>query len=358
MVEISVIIPAYNASGTIVRTLESIAAVCNGKVTYEIIVIDDASTDDTVDIIDQYRSKMYDVSMSDVCNLTLLRQPENHRQGAARNRGMEVAKGEYVMFVDADDTIGDGVLEQWQLAKAQKADVVCGKMDKIEKGEVTDVYATKMKSGEIVSGKEFCEKYFDFEVHVHPVIYLWRRAYLEKKKIQFIADRRFEDADWIEQNLFYAQSVGYVDAVVYHYFHAESTGSTTNTLSADTLGDWINLAYRQWGIAEKIKEESPIFCEKLIGSSRHIVGGHLSLRRLTRLSPKRVGDLFERVGEKEMAYLESKGEWGRYTTICFKAPQWAKLLLTITYPIVTLGRLGKRKIKGSKDVSFIYHTSI
>ena len=78
IMRISFIIPAYNASGTIVRCLDSIYVLPIDESDYEVIVIDDCSTDNTVEIVKQFAVKH--------SNLVLLQQVENHRQGTARNR--------------------------------------------------------------------------------------------------------------------------------------------------------------------------------------------------------------------------------------------------------------------------------
>ena len=88
---ISFIIPAFNASQTIVRCLDSIYSLVIPETEYEVIVIDDCSNDDTVTVIESYALSHE--------NLTLLRQSENHRQGAARNRGLEIAKGQYIFYL-------------------------------------------------------------------------------------------------------------------------------------------------------------------------------------------------------------------------------------------------------------------
>lgn len=75
----SFIIPAYNASMTIVRCLDSIYKLSLNENEYEVLVIDDCSIDNTVEIVEGYAKRR--------TNITLLRQLENHRQGAARNRG-------------------------------------------------------------------------------------------------------------------------------------------------------------------------------------------------------------------------------------------------------------------------------
>ena len=98
--DISVIIPVYNAAALIRRCLDSILAQ-KGDYAYEVLLVDDGSTDDSVDIIESYQNPCFKV----------FRQ-QNAGPAAARNRGLEEAKGEYVCFLDADDYWEDTYLEK------------------------------------------------------------------------------------------------------------------------------------------------------------------------------------------------------------------------------------------------------
>lgn len=95
---ISVIIPAYNAAGFIEAALQSVAD--QGRNDIEVIVVDDASTDDTVRVVE-----------NSVSSVRLLQQSANGGPAAARNRGMEEARGEWIAFLDADDRWLPGKLE-------------------------------------------------------------------------------------------------------------------------------------------------------------------------------------------------------------------------------------------------------
>lgn len=85
----SIIIPAHNAEKEIERALKSI----NNQTykDYEIIVIDDCSSDNTYNILKRYK------------NITVIKNKENLKAGGSRNKGIEQATGEYIIFLDADD---------------------------------------------------------------------------------------------------------------------------------------------------------------------------------------------------------------------------------------------------------------
>ena len=88
--QVSVVIPAYNASKYIAETLET--ALNQRFRSFEIIVVDDGSTDDTHAIVEKYHDR----------GVVLLRQ-SNSGIGAARNRALPVARGEFVALLDSDD---------------------------------------------------------------------------------------------------------------------------------------------------------------------------------------------------------------------------------------------------------------
>jgi glycosyltransferase involved in cell wall biosynthesis len=108
VIDVSVIIPTYNRAAMLG---EAIASALGPGV--EVIVVDDASTDETVE-----RLAAYDVR--------LLRQPYRQGHHAARNRGLEEARGEFVKFLDSDDLLAPGSLaEEVAHGRAEGADIVC-----------------------------------------------------------------------------------------------------------------------------------------------------------------------------------------------------------------------------------------
>ena len=100
MTDISVIIPIYNASALIRRCLDSILAQ-KGNYSYEVLLVDDGSTDDSVAVIESYDNPCFRV----------FRQ-QNAGPSKARNKGVQEAKGRYVAFIDADDYWEDSYIEK------------------------------------------------------------------------------------------------------------------------------------------------------------------------------------------------------------------------------------------------------
>ena len=93
MPTVSIIMPAYNAEATIGESIQSVLAQTYTQ--WELVVVDDCSTDNTVQIVSDY-SKRYP-------NIRLLQQPHNAGVSAARNRGIDNSVGDYLAFLDSDD---------------------------------------------------------------------------------------------------------------------------------------------------------------------------------------------------------------------------------------------------------------
>lgn len=115
MVKVSIIIPVYNAE----KYLEQCVDSCLNQTLKEteIILVNDASTDASGKIIEKYVEKYPQ-------KIIAISLKENIRQGGARNRGIEVAKGKYLCFVDADDYIDINMCEKlYQLCIQKKLDI-------------------------------------------------------------------------------------------------------------------------------------------------------------------------------------------------------------------------------------------
>ena len=100
MTKFSIIIPVYNVEKFLPECLDSIAAQSLADI--EIICIDDGSIDSSSKILEQYAKNDK--------RLTILKQ-KNQGQGVARNNGLEIAKGDYILFVDPDDWIKDDTIK-------------------------------------------------------------------------------------------------------------------------------------------------------------------------------------------------------------------------------------------------------
>lgn len=111
---VSIIVPVYNVDSFIAETIESIASQSFTEI--EIILVDDGSVDNSYAICENYALKD---------NRIKLIKQENSGVSIARNNGLLQAKGEYVFFMDSDDTIdSEFILSSYEVAKRENSDIV------------------------------------------------------------------------------------------------------------------------------------------------------------------------------------------------------------------------------------------
>ncbi|MSQ77753.1 MAG: glycosyltransferase family 2 protein [Nitrospiraceae bacterium] len=119
MVSLSVIIPAYNEARRIPPYLQSAIAYLNGRgLSFEILVVDDGSTDETAALIGRMATQNP--------GLRLLRLPHNSGKGAAVRAGMQAAQGKLQLFADADGATPIQELERLEVAMNNGADLAIG----------------------------------------------------------------------------------------------------------------------------------------------------------------------------------------------------------------------------------------
>ena len=103
--KLSIIVPVYNVADYLPKCLDSLLAQDLPQNEYEIIVVNDGSTDNSGNIAQQYADKY--------ANITLINQANQGLSGA-RNTGIKCAKGDYIQFVDSDDYVDIHLFERLQ----------------------------------------------------------------------------------------------------------------------------------------------------------------------------------------------------------------------------------------------------
>ena len=114
-IQLSVVIPVFNAQAFLGRCLDSVLSqTLRGM---EVICIDDCSTDESCNILSDYQAKD--------SRIIIIHHSENRGAGRCRNTGLECARGEYLLFMDADDwLVPDSLLKVLAIARRQRVDVL------------------------------------------------------------------------------------------------------------------------------------------------------------------------------------------------------------------------------------------
>ena len=327
--KISVIIPAYNASSTIVRCLDSIYALSLAESEYEVIVVDDCSQDNTVAVVEEYARKH--------SNLVLLRQPENHSLGGARNRGVSVAQGKYIVFVDSDDETAEGMIAAVRMAEENELDmVVLRYVKKDQEGNVEAEVSSPFEKGRMFSGIELQTQFPFWSVSAWS--YIYKKSFLDQVYYPFVEDLYYEDSDFINVHLYHAKRMMYSDECGYimHY----NSASITHTISYRHLCDYVLLGTRMLRFYESLEDKTSQYAKGILDGGSYNI--RKAFRKLPRLkSYSAVRSFYERFDahydrKQLLGYREPAKYWTRWTRLGVKHRDLCVFLLSFTAPFSKL----------------------
>lgn len=313
---VSFIIPAYNASKTIIRCLDSVIKLRIDRSEYEVIVIDDCSLDHTAELVKEIAENQH--------NLILLRQIKNHRQGAARNRALSIAKGKYIVFLDSDDEIASGVLSAIDLAERNSLEMTIMRSERLSlDGAVEYIYELSYDSNTVFSGVDFQNNHPFW--CTGPVLYVYLKVFLESVNYSFAEDVLYEDSDFVSVHLYNAKRVGYCDECGYLIYINPS--STTHTVSYKHVCDYALLGTRMLSFYNRIENKETTFAESILeGGSWNIMQSFKNLFKLSSKSDIRLFyTRFDRFADRSLLleYKEPEYCWTRWTRFCLKHRQLA-----------------------------------
>ena len=227
--KVSIIVPCYNVEKYVAVCLESIIAQSIGFDQIELILVNDASTDHTLTILQEYEQR-YDQSIILVDCLV------NGKGGGARNTGMQYASADYVMFVDADDRLSlSAVEEMFQIAEEKGFDLVeCDYMvftdfnSRPQEKRTEDDIEMQMISED--DRKEIILRYVD---KVAPWGRLYRRNFLVDNDIRFIENCSYEDIHFSGITMLLVNNYYKIGKSLYFYF--QNPSSDVHTVDTDKI---------------------------------------------------------------------------------------------------------------------------
>jgi len=225
--KISFIIPVYNVSNYIKATLDSIVNQHLSYDEYEIIAVDDGSSDNSLDILKAYKDE-FEISRKG--NLRIVTQ-KNQGASAARNNGLSKAQGEYIWFVDGDDTIelnsAESLLRQ---AEGLKLDILqFGLFIEYRDGHKDSYPHPILPYESFMDGKTFICKY-----GVPPNVWssLYRREFLQNNNLCLMEGVVHEDLEFPPRAYYLAERISSSDVIAYNYLQREGSVMKTDTLEA------------------------------------------------------------------------------------------------------------------------------
>lgn len=217
IISLSVIVPCYNVEPYLDRSLACLSRQWNGRTDYEIILVNDASTDKTIDKLNDFKLRYPD-------NVIVIDKKVNEGAAEARNSGLDVAKGEWIVFFDPDDALADnGYAKMLELTQEKEFDVLSFGVKDANESTWNDNMIQPVAQSSIDwfgSGKDFLLN-FHFATSIK---YFFKR--------ELVADIRFDALVFLEDLVFVLPiflsdiKVAQCDTKVYYYIVRQSSATT------------------------------------------------------------------------------------------------------------------------------------
>ncbi len=222
--KLSVVVPIYNVAPYLRRCIDSLLKQDLASFDFEIILVDDGSTDGCAAIADEYAAQN--------ANVVVVHQP-NGGLSAARNTGIGMVRGEFVLFVDSDDFLEPNVLGSLaEKMAADRLDVLRFNYQNVDENyRIFQPYKDRKPFTDY--SDEVCDGFTFLTERLGYACYAWQfvmRTELVKKSL-FTEGIYFEDTDWTPRMLTLAQRVTSVDTVVYNYLMRR--GSITQSINRE-----------------------------------------------------------------------------------------------------------------------------
>lgn len=258
---VSVVVPAYNAASKIKRCLDSICRQTYSDI--EILVIDDGSVDDTADVVKKEAEQD-----ERICCVT----QENRGVAAARNKGLEMAKGAYIVFCDADDYVACDYIARL-LSEKDKTDWVIAGFSNVIQGKEYR-FETPYREAFVT---EHAWEHFLEEWYKNPYIAtVWGKLY----KKQVIVENAVcfpEQTEQGEDTIFNIRYAAVCDKVAFVnkalYFYEENEDSLTKKRRSDVWENQSNI-FREYCETVRKKGSSEKCCALFFARGILVALGH------------------------------------------------------------------------------------
>ncbi len=232
MAKVSIIVPIYNSEKYIKKCIESLLNQTYED--YELLLINDGSTDITESIIDKYdddRIKYY--------------KTDNQGIGKARNYGLEKSKGKYIVFVDSDDYVEKNMIESLvNKIESDDLDIAICDYYKKTKNRIKKEKLISFSNTSISNNEEIL-----LNINLSVWNKIFKKSLITKNKLKFKEDIRYEDIPFVLDALMLSNKVGKVDKFLYYFVIHE--GSETSRMDEKVF----DILYIYKDILNKYKDQ-------------------------------------------------------------------------------------------------------
>lgn len=216
---ISAIVPVYNTERLVGRCIDSVIAQTYPE--WELILVDDGSTDESFEVLKKYES--------DDARIKVIHQ-DNAGPGPARNKGIENASGDYIVFIDSDDVIKPNYFEK---LSHETSDVVFIDINQVDE-DFNVLNEEHMSDYHKLSKDDFLRGQMTGKILWGGVRKAVKSELLLKNKIRFTEHKVGEEAIYSFLIMYYAKSFSFISGSVYEYVNR--AGSQSDTKDDDPWG--------------------------------------------------------------------------------------------------------------------------
>ena len=309
---VSVIIPVYNVEKYLNQCLDSVIAQTLTDI--EIICVNDSSTDGSLGILEEYEKKDK--------RIRVVTQP-NSGAGAARNRGLSMASGKYLSFLDSDDFFEPDMLElAYQKAEEDSADFVVFNSNQYytDKGKFVEVSWT-LREKEIPPYTPFSHRQMTDNIFKVFVGWAWDKLYnkefVEKNHLLFQEQRTSNDMLFVFSAVALAKRISIVNKVLAH-----QRRDATDSLSKPRENSWHCFYDALTALRERLKAEG-LFKEMEKDYINYAL--HFSLWNINTLAEPTRTTLIDKMNAEWYAELGIKGKPKDYFYNKKEYEQYAKI---------------------------------
>lgn len=205
---ISIIIPCYNSEQFIARTLDTL--ISQNLKDCEVIVVNDGSTDNTFDIISQYANNTKEIHCIN---------KKNEGVSVARNIGLENAKGDYIYFLDSDDSLSEGTLDYFREVLSYNCGYnIYGFGYKSVYSKIETPYVYSIFNEKVLDRLQLQQNYLSKKINFHICSCIYETQFLKNNKLSFTEGLAIgEDIEFLLKAFLYANTLKYFSRSCFIY---------------------------------------------------------------------------------------------------------------------------------------------
>lgn len=327
MVFLSIVIPVYNAGWIIEKCLDSIWSQGLLEEEYEVVCVNDNSTDNTLEVLDKIAHEHK--------NLRVVSNTENLRAGGARNRGVREARGEYILFIDADDYYHAGGLKKaFDYQKEHRLDILMCDFARHNPKEENNNLVHNFQCYDILSGWEFIEKN---SAPWGPCKYFFKRKLMLDNNVFFVEKMICEDVDWAMKITILAKRMQYLPILLNHYLLWQDSVTALEYRNVNFLNDRMASAVRVRDLL--------VYCDKKEQCSCVLEVSNVLFYSVVKyfcgfmIRPSIKVALIKK-------YMKKDDDYGRGVNLVVRYPILYSTISTIISPLFKVAVFGKRILYG------------